>query len=66
MGLAFVLLCIRDLGIETYGVVGLFALVQIWLTLLDMRMTLTLNREMAKYLAGGSSLQFVRDLLRSP
>lgn len=65
MGLAFVPVYIRYLGIESYGLIGLFAAMQAWLTLLDMGMTPTLNREMARYTAGAHSPQSIRDLLRS-
>lgn len=65
MGLAFIPLYIRHLGMEAYGLIGLFAVMQAWLTLLDMGMTPTLNREMARYTAGAHSPQSIRDLLRS-
>ena len=65
MGLAFIPLYIQYLGMEAYGLIGLFAVMQAWLTLLDMGMTPTLNREMARYTAGAHSPQSIRDLLRS-
>ena len=65
LGLAFVPLYIRYLGMEAYGLVGLFALVQAWLVLLDLGMTPTLSREMARYTAGAVPVQFIRNLLRS-
>ena len=65
MGLAFIPLYIQCLGMEAYGLIGLFAVMQAWLTLLDMGMTPTLNREMARYTAGAHSPQSIRDLLRS-
>lgn len=65
MGLAFIPLYIQYLGIEAYGLIGLFAVMQAWLTLLDMGMTPTLNREMARYTAGAHTPQSIRDLLRS-
>ncbi len=65
MGLAFVPLYIKYLGIEAYGLVGLFAVMQAWLTLLDLGMTPTLNREMARFTAGAHNSQSIRDLLRS-
>ena len=49
MGLAFVPLYIRYLGIEAYGLIGVFAVLQACLSLLDMGMTPTLNREMARF-----------------
>lgn len=63
--LAFVPVYIRYLGMEAYGLVGLFTLVQGWLILLDLGMTPTLSREMARYTAGAVAIQPIRDLLRS-
>ena len=65
MGLSFVPLYIKYLGIESYGLIGLFALLQAWLSLLDMGMTPTLGREMARFTGGTHSAQSIRDLLRS-
>ncbi len=65
MGLVFIPLYIKYLGIESYGLIGLFALLQAWLGLLDMGITPTLNREMARFTGGGHSAQSIRDLLRS-
>lgn len=65
MGLAFIPLYIKHLGIEAYGLIGLFTLLQAWLSLLDMGMTPTLGREMARFTGGIHSAQSIRDLLRS-
>jgi len=65
MSLAFIPLYIKYLGMEAYGLIGLFALLQAWMTLLDMGMTPTLNREMARFVGGVHSAEGIRDLLRS-
>ena len=65
MGLAFIPLYIKYLGIEAYGLIGLFALLNAWLSLLDMGMTPTLGREMARHMGGGHTPESIRDLLRS-
>jgi O-antigen/teichoic acid export membrane protein len=65
LGLALVPSYIRFLGMEAYALVGLFAVIQAWLALLDLGMTPTLSREMARYAAGTLDLQAVRNLLRS-
>jgi len=65
MSLAFVPLYIKYLGIESYGLVGIFAVLQAWLGLLDMGMTPTLVREMARFTGGIQSNESIRDLLRS-
>ena len=65
MGIAFVPIYIKYLGMEAYGLIGLFAVLQMWLTLLDMGMTPTLNREVARYSAGTHSVESIRDLVRT-
>lgn len=65
IGLAFVPLYIRYLGMEAYGLIGFFALLQTWLALLDMGMTPSLNREVARFTAGAHSTESIRNLLRS-
>jgi O-antigen/teichoic acid export membrane protein len=65
MAVAFLPLYIRYLGIEAYGLVGFFITLQAWLLLLDMGLSPTLNREMARFSAGQNSAQGIRDLLRS-
>lgn len=65
MGIAFVPLYIEYMGMEAYGLIGVFAILQAWLALLDMGMTPTLSREMARYTAGAHTAQSIRDLLRS-
>ena len=65
MGFAFLPVYIGYLGIEAYGLIGLFAVMQAWLTLLDLGMTPTLNREMARFTAGVHTAHSIRDLLRS-
>ncbi len=65
MGLVFVPVYINYLGMEAYGLIGIFTLLQAWLTLLDMGMTPTLSREMARYTAGAHSAKSIRDLLRT-
>jgi O-antigen/teichoic acid export membrane protein len=65
MGLAFIPLYIKYLGIESYGLIGVFTLLQVCLGLLDMGMTPTLGREMGRFTGGAHSAQSIRDLLRS-
>lgn len=43
---------LRYLGAEAYGLVGFFMMLQVWLQLLDMGLTPTLAREMARYRGG--------------
>jgi len=65
MGLAFIPIYIRYLGIEAWGLMGLFALLQASLALLEAGVTPTLGREMARFTAGEQSPQSIRDLLRT-
>ena len=65
MGLAFIPLYIKYLGVEAYGLIGFYAVLQAWLTLFDMGITQTLNREMARFSAGVHTPQSIHNLLRS-
>jgi len=65
MGLAFVPLYIEYLGIEAFGLIGIFVVMQSVLSLLDMGMTPTLTREMARFTSGEHSSKSICDLLRS-
>jgi O-antigen/teichoic acid export membrane protein len=65
VGLAFIPLYIQFIGVEAYGLIGIFALLQAWLSLLDFGLTPTISREMARFTAGGHDAQSIRNLLRS-
>lgn len=65
MGLVFIPLYIKYLGMEAYGLIGLFGVLQSWLCLLDLGLTPTLSREMARFTGGEHTAQSIRNLLRS-
>lgn len=65
MGLLFVPLYIKFMGMEAFGLIGVFATLQPILNLLDMGISVTLNREMARLSALPGSGQEMRDLSRS-
>ncbi len=65
MGLAFVPVYIHHLGVEAYGLVGFYAILQACLVLVDMAITPMLSREMARYTAGQHSASSIGTLLRS-
>lgn len=65
IGLAFVPLYVKYLGVESYGLIGIFVLLQSWFMLLDMGMTPTLSREMARFTAGAHGAQAIHNLLLS-
>ena len=65
MGFVFLPVYVRYLGIESYGLVGFFATMQVWLSILDFGLATTLSRECARFLAGAHTPQGIRGLLRS-
>jgi O-antigen/teichoic acid export membrane protein len=65
IGFVFIPLYIKYIGIEAYGIIGIFGILQAWLSLLDLGMTPTLGREMARFTGGARSKISIRDLLRS-
>ena len=65
MAVGFVPVYINLIGIEAYGLVGIFAILQAWVSLLDMGLRPAISREMAKYTAGAVSQLFIYDLLRT-
>ncbi len=65
MGLAFVPVYIHQLGMEAYGIVGLYTLLLAGLVLLDMGISQTLNREMARYTSGKYTQHQILVFLRS-
>jgi len=65
MGIVFVPVYIAYLGVEAYGLIGVYVTMQAWIALLDMGMTPTLNREMARYKVGEHDHLSARRLLRT-
>jgi len=65
MGLVFVPLYIHFLGIEAYGLIGIFATLLALFGLLDMGLSSTLNREMARLTIQEGKAQEMRDLVRT-
>ncbi|MBB5700144.1 oligosaccharide flippase family protein [Sphingomonas yantingensis] len=56
---------IHYLGIESFGLIGVFAIILSASSLLDAGLTPTLNRELAIFQAGGHSVRHARDLVRT-
>ncbi|MBF0448649.1 MAG: oligosaccharide flippase family protein [Magnetococcales bacterium] len=65
MGIVFIPVYIQYLGVESYGLIGIFAILQAWLRLLDAGLTPALSREMAYFVGGAREVPFMGDLLRS-
>lgn len=64
MSVAFIPFYIHYLGIESYGLIGLFVLLQSWMTMLDFGLVPILSREMARAGAKATSAATARTLLR--
>lgn len=64
IGLAVVPLYLKFLGTESYGLIGFFATMQAFLQLLDMGLSPTINREVARCSASGN-LQEAKELLHT-
>jgi O-antigen/teichoic acid export membrane protein len=56
---------IQYLGTEAFGLVGFFAMLQSWSLLLDMGMTPTLSRELARFSAGVLTQQRMAKMIRT-
>lgn len=65
MALAFLPLYIRFLGIESYGLIGVFISLTALLSVFDMGLSTTLNRELARRSASNGAAQEARDLVRT-
>ena len=65
MSFAFVPLVIKYLGIEAYGLIGFYISLTILGSALDMGLSTTLNREIARLTAGPDGVTAARDLLRT-
>lgn len=63
IGIIFVPIYIHFIGIEAYGLLGVFAAFQVVLGLLDMGLSTTLNRELAKFSALKGHNQYMNNLV---
>jgi O-antigen/teichoic acid export membrane protein len=65
MAIAFVPIYIRYIGIESYGLVGIFAALQGITSVLDLGLSATVNRELARYSADPDRRGDMRDIART-
>lgn len=65
MGVIFIPIYIKYLGVEAYGIIGLFTVIQGLLAILDMGLSPTLNREMSRFKTGVHTAQGIGNLLRT-
>lgn len=65
IALVMVPVYVRYMGIEAYGLIGFFTMLQMWFQLLDMGLTPTMSRETARYRGGAIDGLTLRRLLRA-
>src|SRR5690606_21988320 len=65
IGIATIPLYLKYLGAEAYGLVGFFTLLQAWVQLLDMGLSPTLAREVARLHESVEDAQQLREVVRS-
>lgn len=65
IGFILIPLYIKYLGAESYGLIGVLISMQAWVTLLDMGLMQTLNREMARFSVNENRTHSIHDLLKS-
>lgn len=65
MGFLFVPIYVHQLGVEAYGVIGMFGALVAWLALLDAGLKPALGREMARFTGGKVEIEVTWNLLRS-
>jgi O-antigen/teichoic acid export membrane protein len=65
IGIVMVPLYIKYMGAEAYGLVGFFAMLQAWFTLLDIGLTPTMARETARFRGGATDALNYRRLVRA-
>jgi O-antigen/teichoic acid export membrane protein len=65
VGMLFVPMYMKFMGAEAYGLVGFFSMLQAWFLLLDMGLTPTMSREVARFQGGATDALNLRNLLRT-
>jgi O-antigen/teichoic acid export membrane protein len=65
IGIVIIPLYLKYMGAEAYGLVGFFAMLQAWFTLLDMGLTPTMARETARLRGGAIDAQSYHRLLHA-
>jgi O-antigen/teichoic acid export membrane protein len=65
IGIAMVPFLVHYMGAEAYGLVGFFAMLQMWFQVLDVGLTPTMARESARFLGGVADALALRRLLRT-
>lgn len=56
---------IKFLGVESYGIIGIFAILQTWLTVLDSVISPTISREVSRYFGGENNLDYILKFIKT-
>lgn len=65
IGIILMPIYLKYMGVEAFGLVGFFLMLQNWLQLLDLGLSPALSREMSLYRAGAVNATVIRQRLRS-
>ena len=65
MSLIFIPIYIKKIGVESWGLIGIFTLLLAVFSLLDMGISPTMTRELSKYTSQNKSSNVISDLLKS-
>ncbi|MGB7068892.1 MAG: oligosaccharide flippase family protein, partial [Pyrinomonadaceae bacterium] len=65
LSIVFVPIYLRYIGVESYGLIGIFSSVQVFVVLLDFGLSSTINRELARLSAHDGKLQQMLDTKRT-
>ena len=65
VGIVMVPMYVKYMGVEAYGLVGFYAMLQAWFMLLDMGLTPTMSREVARFRGAATDAASLRRLLRT-
>lgn len=65
MGLIFIPIYIKKIGIESWGLIGIFTLLLAIFSLLDMGISPTMTRELSKYTSQNKNINSINDLLKT-
>ena len=65
MQLVFIPIYIKYLGMEAYGLIGFYLMLQTWFILFDLGISKTTSREMARLSGGAHTSHSIRDFLRT-
>jgi O-antigen/teichoic acid export membrane protein len=65
ISLIFIPIYIHYIGIESYALIGIFSMFQVWINILDAGITPTISKNVSEFRSGIKSIEFVQNLIRS-